>query len=104
MTALSDFEKIHPGMGDHLSVGLVKCWDEEPFAKGAYAWFAVGQMTEFGSALHAPEGRLHFAGDHTSNRPGFMHGAVESAKRAAAEVLAALTPKPTSVTDERPRA
>jgi monoamine oxidase len=104
MAALSDFEKIHPGMGDHLSVGLVKCWDEEPFAKGAYPWFAVGQMTEFGTALYAPEGRLHFAGDHTSNRPGFMHGAVESAKRAVAEVLAALRPKPTSVTDERQRA
>jgi len=31
---------------------------------------------------------LHFAGDHGSHRPGFMHGALASAQRAVAEIAA----------------
>jgi monoamine oxidase len=40
--------------------------------------------------LAAPEGRIHFAGDHTSSRPGWMQGALDSGLRAAGEVAAAL--------------
>jgi monoamine oxidase len=39
--------------------------------------------------LARPEGRLHFAGDHTSALPGWMQGALESGFRAAGEVNAA---------------
>jgi monoamine oxidase len=34
-----------------------------------------------------PEGRLHFAGEHTSSWMGWMEGALESGERAAREVL-----------------
>jgi len=50
------------------------------------AWFKTGQLADWGPALAGPEGRIHFAGDHTSHRPGFMHGAVASAKRVVAEI------------------
>jgi monoamine oxidase len=33
---------------------------------------------------------VHFAGDGTSHRPGFMHGAVASAKRVVAEITGAI--------------
>jgi monoamine oxidase len=33
-------------------------------------------------------GRVHFAGDHASTRPGWMEGALESAHRAVHEVQA----------------
>lgn len=84
-------EKVHPGAAEHFIAGsgITKCWDEDPFARGAYAWFEPGQMTSFGGAMASPEGRVHFAGDHTSHRPGWMHGAVASAKRVVGEVLAA---------------
>lgn len=36
------------------------------------------------------EGRIHFAGEHTSLYSGWMQGALESAQRAAAEAGAAL--------------
>jgi monoamine oxidase len=33
-----------------------------------------------------PEGRVHFAGEHTSVWAGWMQGAIESGKRAAQEI------------------
>lgn len=68
---------------------MTKCWDEDPFARGAYAWFRPGQMAELGRMLASVEGRVHFAGDHTSHRPGWMHGALASSKRVVKEVLEA---------------
>jgi len=84
-----DAEKVHPGSRAALVGGASVAWDDAPFARGAYAWARPGQLTAAGSALYAPEGRVHFAGDHVSYRPGFMHGALASARRAIREVLAA---------------
>lgn len=89
---LSAMEKAHPGMKEHTVATASKCWDEDPYARGAYAWFAPGQLTGFGPSLFSPEGRVHFAGDHTSYRPGFMHGAVASAKRVVREIEGAPAP------------
>jgi len=36
-----------------------------------------------------PEGRVHFAGEHTSAWMGWMEGALESAERVAREVMEA---------------
>jgi monoamine oxidase len=50
-----------------------------------------GALVEYGSALRAPLGLLHWAGTETAARwNGHMDGAVESGERAAGEVLAAL--------------
>jgi monoamine oxidase len=81
---------------DDLARRLIKRWDDDPFARGAYAWFKPGQHAAFGPALARPEGRVHFAGCHTSYRPGFMHGALASARRVVEEIEAAerATPGP----------
>lgn len=84
--ALSVMEKAHPGVRERVVATSSWSWDADPFARGAYAWFAPGELTGFGTALFAPEGRVHFAGDHTSYRPGFMHGAVASARRVVREI------------------
>lgn len=82
-------ERVHPDARRHWAHGLSKCWDDDPFARGAYTWFEPGQLRAMAPLLPAAEGRIHFAGDHTSNRPGWMHGAVASALRASHEVLQA---------------
>lgn len=46
-------------------------------------------MTRLLPHLADPEGRIHFAGDHTSEMPGWVQGALASGRRAAAEVAAA---------------
>ena len=51
----------------------------------------TGGWTEFGPALRAPIGALHWAGAETATVwNGYMDGAVQSGERSAAEVLAAL--------------
>jgi monoamine oxidase len=46
-------------------------------------------MSAMAPDIARPEGRVHFAGEHTSAWMGWMEGAIESGERAAREVLAA---------------
>jgi monoamine oxidase len=80
---------IH-GMDARVERAAVYAWDADPWARGDYAWFRPGQMRALLPHLATAEGRIHFAGDHTSSRPGWMQGALDSGLRAAAEVAAAL--------------
>jgi monoamine oxidase len=66
-------------------------WSAEEWTRGCYgAHFPTGVWTQFGSALRAPIGRIHWAGAETATVwSGYMDGAVQSGERAAAEVLAA---------------
>ena len=83
-----DIAKLFPGIADQYESGTSKCWDEDEWSRGAYAWFRAGQMTRFLPALGKAEGRVHFAGDHTSSTPGWMEGALQSAERVVKEVTA----------------
>jgi monoamine oxidase len=38
-------------------------------------------------AMRQPEGRVHFAGEHTSLWIAYMNGALESAERVVQEIL-----------------
>ncbi len=82
--------RVIPGADGAVERAAVYAWDRDPWARGDYAWFRPGQVRAFLPHLATPEGRVHFAGDHTSTRPGWMQGALESGVRAAREVLAAL--------------
>jgi monoamine oxidase len=83
---LADVDRVHPGFRAHFVAGASHCWETDPYQRGAYAYFQPGQLTRIAPHLGRAEGRLHFAGDHTSHRPGFMHGALASAERAVAEI------------------
>ncbi len=83
-----DVERVFPGSSAAFLRGASFCWDDDPHARGGYAWFRPGQMAAHLDVLRAAEGRLHFAGEHTSAWSGWMQGALESGERAAAEVLA----------------
>ncbi len=67
-------------------------WAEEEYTRGCYAgYMPPGVWSQFGPALRAPIGRLHWAGTETATIwNGYMDGAVQSGERAAAEALAAL--------------
>jgi monoamine oxidase len=68
-------------------------WTADPWTRGCYgAHFPPGTWTQFGPALRRPVGLLHWAGTETATAwSGYMDGAVQSGRRAAAEVLTALT-------------
>jgi monoamine oxidase len=65
-------------------------WEADPWARGGYAVFDTSYDPSLRGWLPLPHGRLFFAGEHTSLAwQGYMNGAIESGRRAAAEVVAA---------------
>jgi monoamine oxidase len=88
--ALREVEKVYPGIRKNFEGGTSVCWDEDRWARGAYAWFKPGQMSDLLPHIARSEGRIHFAGEHTSSWPGWMQGAVQSGHRAAREINEAL--------------
>jgi monoamine oxidase len=95
--ALEHVERVFPGAAAHFEVGASQAWDEEPWARGAYPWWRPGQLTAFAAHPPDPVGRVHFAGDHTTARPGWMEGALQSGLRAAREVNEAALREPSAV-------
>ena len=67
-------------------------WSEEQWTRGCYVGFTPpGVLTDYGPAIRAPFGRIHWAGAETSDYwNGYMDGAVRSGQRAAHEVLASI--------------
>lgn len=86
--ALRNMSRIFSNL-DSYEGGMSYIWHEDPFARGGYTYFEPGQMTGLLEAAQRPEGRIHFAGEHTSVWHGWMNGALESGNRAAAEIVQA---------------
>ena len=90
---LASFERYFGPRARTEATGYIeKDWAEERWSGGCYTGYTPpGVLTEFGEALRAPVGPLHWAGTETATSwAGYMDGAVESGQRAAAEVLAEL--------------
>jgi len=77
------------GRPSPLLTHRVIAWDVDPWARGGYAYFDPRFEPSLRGWLLRPFNRIVFAGEHTSERwQGYMNGALESGKRAAAEVRA----------------
>ncbi|MGG0240409.1 flavin monoamine oxidase family protein [Bacillus rhizoplanae] len=61
-------------------------WSQSPYSCGAFTAFEPGQELELYPYIKIPEGRVHFAGEHTTVTHGWMQGAIESGIRVAYEV------------------
>lgn len=83
---LNQVEKVYPQIRKNFEGGTSVCWDEDRHARGAYAWFKPGQMSDLLPHIARAEGRIHFAGEHASSWPGWMQGAFQSGHRAAREI------------------
>jgi monoamine oxidase len=85
--ALSNLAEIY---GNHVYQEFVSgqsfSWSHNPFAGGAFPIFEPGQEKELFPYIPTPEGRIHFAGEHTSLTHGWIQGAIESGIRVAFEI------------------
>lgn len=81
-STLARMEEVFPGARENFEVGVSKCWQEDEWVRGAWAHPSEEQLP----LIMRPEGRLHFAGEHTSRWPSWMQGALESGYRAAREI------------------
>jgi monoamine oxidase len=84
--ALRDVARIHPGIIEEFEFGFSYSWYQDPYAMGGYALFEPEQQTSLSTDINRREGRVHFAGEHCSQWPAWIEGAVESGIRAAYEV------------------
>ncbi|HRI06309.1 MAG TPA: NAD(P)/FAD-dependent oxidoreductase [Nannocystaceae bacterium] len=85
---LDAIKAFFPEIEAEKLVFLHYCWKEDPWAKGAWTDILPGQWWIVDATVRA-EGRVHFAGEHTSAWAGWMQGAIESGQRVAAEIVAA---------------
>ena len=81
-TTLKQLDSIVRGLRANFVGGVTKCWLDDEWARGAWAF--VG-FTDFVTAS-APEGRIHFAGEHLSPWFSWIQGAVSSALKAVKEI------------------
>ncbi|WP_067816287.1 flavin monoamine oxidase family protein [Nocardia inohanensis] len=96
--SLTDSERIHFALAgmrelfgpvidtEFTGVGLSQSWQRARYALGEAVIPTPGQLHEHHAATRTVEGRVHFAGDHTSLKPAWIEGALESAVRTALEV------------------
>jgi monoamine oxidase len=87
-----DLPKMSQKMADSLDPNAVVSWfwAAYPFTLGSYASCKVGQYTTMLEVAAEPalDGRVQFAGEHTSGDfLGFMNGGVQSGDRAAAALV-----------------
>jgi monoamine oxidase len=86
---LPGLDKVFAGTREQwLGTALRAYWPENPFVKGSYAAYRVGQWTGIRGAEGMPVGKLFFAGEHTSlDWQGYMNGGAESGRLAAKAVM-----------------
>lgn len=78
---LKQLDGIFGGLRENFERGGSKCWTEDEWSRGAWAFVGL----DFLSAA-APDGRIHFAGEHLSPWVSWMQGALSSGLRAVKEI------------------
>jgi monoamine oxidase len=81
-SALSRVEQAVPGTRASFERGEAKCWGEDEWAGCAWTHPSPAQLVD----AAAPEGRIHFAGEHSSLYASWMNGALDSGNRVALEI------------------
>lgn len=77
-----------PGLRDQEVVATyAKVWQEDPWQLGGLAFVQPNQFEWLWPAARQAEGRVHFAGEHTSVFLGWQNGALESAERVVREIV-----------------
>jgi monoamine oxidase len=91
-TFLGQIEPVIPGISKAWNGrATLDYWAGNPWTKGSYSYWKVGQYTAFSGVEGRAVGSCHFAGEHTSQDfQGYLNGAVETGQRAADEVLASV--------------
>jgi len=79
------FRADMPGVIDEVVTLGEFSWPDQPWIKAAFANLPLGAGWMI-QEWQTPEGRLHFAGDFTTLKSGWVEGAIESGLRAAQQI------------------
>jgi monoamine oxidase len=85
---LAQIEPVFPGTtGVYRGIAWRDWWLADPWHRGAYSYYRLGQHVGFAGYEGVAEGGVHFCGEHTSLPfQGYMEGAVSSGERVAREI------------------
>lgn len=84
---LKNLASIHgPQVYQEFLAGMSFSWGRNPYSGGAFRMFKPTQINKLLPYMSSPEGKVHFAGEHTSTTPAWIQGAIESGIRVAYEV------------------
>ncbi|HEV8222246.1 MAG TPA: NAD(P)/FAD-dependent oxidoreductase [Streptosporangiaceae bacterium] len=84
---------LRPELDPDPARAVLTTWNDDPWAGQSYSADTVTAAADPAdpagpAVLAAPDGRIHFAGEHTAGHwAGLMEGALRSGQRAAGEVL-----------------
>ena len=81
-STLTQLGQWFPGLQENFERGATKCWIEDEWSRGAWAFIGVKDFI----AASAAEGRIHFAGEHLSPFFSWMQGALDSSQRAVKQI------------------
>ncbi|MBI2689058.1 MAG: FAD-dependent oxidoreductase [Acidobacteria bacterium] len=82
---LADAETLFPGARSYFEGATVKNWKEDKWQNGGTVRLPPGRLNALAECA-VPEGRIHFAGEHTSRWTGWIQGSIESAHRVVREI------------------
>ena len=86
---LQQLESVFPGISAHyIGKAALSYPTGDPYLRGSYACWRVGQCTHFGGYEGVRQGPIYFAGEHCSVEfQGFMEGGAREGARAAREIV-----------------
>lgn len=90
---LDDFASFFGDAARHPRLYMESSWAQDPWTRGCWSGFSgTGVLLDYGPALSAPSGRIHWAGSECAAGFGYgaMEGAIRAGMRTAAEALARL--------------
>uniref|UniRef100_F6TM73 Amine oxidase n=1 Tax=Monodelphis domestica TaxID=13616 RepID=F6TM73_MONDO len=91
---LGDLATIHQRPKKELQklcqTSVVKRWTLDPFTLGAFAETTPYQFVDYSRPLFEPEGKIHFAGEHTCQPHGWIDTAIKSGLRASKNIQKAI--------------
>jgi monoamine oxidase len=86
---LDTLARLRPASKGKLDVVGYHSWGNTPYIGGCGASYSAGQIQNFGKTILAPEGRIHFAGEHTRQFEPGMESAMASGERVSIEIVGA---------------
>jgi monoamine oxidase len=79
---ISEFRKDNPDLIDEVVFSEYWDWETQPWIKASLGFVKLGQGSVI-TELQKSDGRIHWAGDWTTLKTGWVEGAIESGLRAA---------------------
>ncbi|XP_069873246.1 L-amino-acid oxidase-like [Dipodomys merriami] len=93
-TVLDDLAAVHQIPKEELQrlcpSSVIKHWSLDPLSLGAFSEFTPYQFVDYSKPLFQTEGRIYFAGEHTSLPHAWIDTAIKSGLRAARNIQAAV--------------